>query len=288
MDRPLPSAAMLRQEFVRWMIEDRGFTPETRRGYLERTDQAERFMGATFGRRLIRAREEHLRAFLSQFEWAKTRNCHLSSLRAYFRFARERGFRKTDPSTEIRRLPEPHYLPRPISLEEAKRLRAAAGMLSLRHRLVVDLALYAGPRRAEIASLRWSDIDLGGQRIRFHGKGRKDGIVPLHETLVAELQVWRVVQPCEEWVFPSVQGTPGRHIAPDTVWLLIRQVGQAAGVQVTPHRLRHSFATELLEKGADVRHVQELLRHASLVSTQLYTKVSVGRLEEDIARLDFG
>jgi integrase/recombinase XerD len=278
---------MLRGEFRRWMLEDRGFAPSTRRSYSEKTEQANRYMRATFGRRLVMAQEEHLRAYLATFQWPKTRNVHRTALRSYFRFARERGYRKVDPIAGIERMREPHYLPRPLTVEQAKRLRAAAATLSLRHRVIVDLALFAGPRRSEIASLRWSDVDLVGQRIRFFGKG-KEGVIPLHDVLAAELQLWRLTIPSEDWVFPSSTGQRGRHLSGESIWATIKEVGRRAGVSVQPHQLRHTFATELLEHGSDIRHVQELLRHASLSSTQIYTKVAVKSLEPDIARLDFG
>jgi integrase/recombinase XerD len=268
------------------MLDERGYAVTTRRVRLQHIDQAERFMQATFGRRLIRAQAEHVKAFLATFEHPKSRNGARADLRSYFLFARERKYRATDPTAEIRRVREPHYLPRPLSLEQASRLRAAATTLSLRHRVVVDLALFAGPRRAEIARLRWTDIDLQARRIRFFGKGSREGVVPLHEDLATLLELWRITEPSEEWVFPS-RTSPQKPLGPPSIWRLVKEAGARAGVRVTTHQLRHSFATELLEQGSDIRRVQELLRHTSLVSTQIYTAVSVGRLEGDIARLTF-
>lgn len=266
------------------MADERGYSPVTRRTRLQHVDQAERFIRSTFGRRLVMSQPEHMRAFLATLPSAVTRNGYLCDLRSYFRFARERRYRRTDPMAEIARARTPRYLPRPLPMAHAYRLRSAATSLSLRHRVIVDLALYAGPRRAEIAHLRWDDVDLEARRIRFMGK-TGEGVVPLHECLVPLLQTWRMAVWPSEWVFPSNRGGPMR---PASIWRFVKEAGAAAGVRVTTHMLRHSFATELLEAGSDVRRVQELLRHASLASTQIYTKVSVGRLEEDVARLDFG
>jgi integrase/recombinase XerD len=286
--RPLPEEVFLRGEFRRWMIEDRGFSAATRSSYTEKTDQANRYMKATFGRRLVMAQEEHVRAHLATFAWPKTRNVHRTALRSYFRFTRECGYRTTDPIRNIERMREPRYLPRPLTVKQVQRLRAAATTLTLRPRVILDLALFAGPRRSEIASLRWSDVDLAGKRIRFFGK-QKEGVIPLHDVLITELQLWRLSIPLdEEWVFPSSTGQRGRHLSGESIWATIKEIGRRAGVSVQPHQCRHSFATELLEQGSDIRHVQELLRHASLSSTQIYTKVAVKSLEPDVARLSYG
>jgi integrase/recombinase XerD len=278
---------VLNAEFARWMVQERGYSSWTIRAYGGKVKQADRFITATFGRRLIRAREEHVRTYLAQFRWPKTRNVHLLALRRLFEFAREVGYRKTDPTSEIRRLPEPEYLPHPISNQDLRRLRLVAATMSLRHRLILDLALFAGLRRSEVSKISWSDIDLAGRRIRVFGKGRKERILPLHSVLATELELWRLVTPSEEWVLPSPQSYRG-HISHATIWLTIKEIGERAGLKIKPHDLRHSFATELLESGSQIERVKELLRHSSLASTQIYTKVSIARLEEDIERLDFG
>jgi integrase/recombinase XerD len=273
--------------YASWMDRDCGYAQTTRATYLQHVEQAERFFRREFDRSLVMANEEQLRIWLASFRHPKTRNSHLIVLRSFFRFARERGLRATDPTLEIRRFTEPRYLPRPLNGEDVARLRVAAQILSLRHQVIVDLALYAGPRRAEIAGLSWSDVDFHSERIRFRGKGAKEGIVPLHPHLAELLWLWRSSQRSrnhEEWVFPSDRGG---HLKPASIWLAVHQAGDAAGFHLTTHQLRHTYATELLERGSDIRAVQELMRHSSLQSTQIYTKVSVRRLEADVARLNF-
>lgn len=284
--RPAQERALVAHlaDYTDWMRDDRGLAPVTRHTYRQRFAEAERFTLNAFDVPLLRATEEHLRAFLNRHEWARTRNGHRSMLRSYYSFTRETGRRKDDPTSAIRRHPEPRLLPRPLNREEVRRLRVAAQTLGLRHRVIVDLALLAGARRSEIAALPWGAVDFRSRQIRFFGKGAKEGIIPMHEDLWGLLTLWHLAAPPSEYVFPSYNG---RHLSPERIWEAVKEAGQVARVDVTPHRLRHTFATELLEAGSDVRAVQELLRHASLNSTQIYTKVSMRRLEEDVARLDY-
>jgi integrase/recombinase XerD len=276
---------MLRTEYRRWMQEVKHYSPVTIKARDSHMGTADAWMHRTFGRRLIRAQQEHIETYLRGAPTATTRNSYLADFRSYFAFAIARGYRKTDPTKGIERWKMRRRLPRPISLQEAQRLRAAASSLSLKHRTVVEVALHCGPRRAEIAGLRWEDIDFGERRIRFDGK-TGEGVIPLHENAAAVLQAWRLAVPSSEWVFPSPRGG---HYVPKTIWQYIQEASRAAALRgCTPHRLRHTFATKLLDAGVDVRHVQELMRHASLSSTALYTKVSVANLEPDINRLDYG
>lgn len=287
----VPQPALLIQTYREWMDDERGYTPTTRKNYTLWVLQAETWLRAVHHRSLIRANTAQLRAFLHTFPYPKTRNCKLSALRSFYDFAQERGFRKTNPTLELRRLPEPHLLPKPLSGVEVRRMRAAARpesrMVSYRHHVILELALLAGPRRAEIATLKWPNVDLYGRRIRFFGKGQKEGVIPLHGELVDILHAWSMYEPSDLWVFPSAHSQYG-HISPEKVWRSIKEIAEAAGLRgVHTHRLRHTFATTLLEQGADIRHVQELLRHSSIASTQIYTKVAVGSLEPDIDRLSY-
>jgi site-specific recombinase XerD len=274
--------------FGRWMDEDKGYSLATRKSYREKMAAADRFLRSRFARALVRADEDHLRAYLATFRHSKTRNTQLNAVRAYFAFvgATRRRRKGDDPTVHLSRFREPLYLPRPLEAEQIRRLRVAAATMPLRYRVILDLALYAGPRRSEIAGLSWSDVDFVARRIRFLGKGTVEGVIPLHEHLAETLWQWRCLQPArDEWVFPSPSGG---HLKPHSVYYAIRQIADVAGVDgCTTHRLRHTFATELLATGSDIRIVQELMRHRSLTSTQIYTKVEVHRLEVDLARVDF-
>ena len=272
------------QEYLRWMRDECGYAETTRVSRHQHIRQADEYVRKVSGRRLAMAQPEHIRLFIQRYDVARTRNGYLADLRNFFAFVIERGWRRTDPTAGIRNLKTPRYLPRPLSIDEARRLRFAAAGLSLRHRVIVDLALYAGPRRAVIAALKWSDLDLRRKQARLFGKGGKEAMVPLHDHLIDLLRVWRVASASEVYVFPSRRG---KHLAPGTIWAAVKEAGDLAGLAVSPHRLRHTFATELLEAGADIRVVQELLRHASLSTTQIYTAVSTKRLETDVNRLDF-
>lgn len=178
-----------------------------------------------------------------------------------------------------------------MSKDLAARVRTGAQLCSMRHQVAVDLALFAGARRSEIAGLSWSDVDLQTGQVRIFGKGSREAVLPLHASLISLLTTWRLRNATgSQWVFPSRGGDGYRgigHLSPWSIGRLIHEAGAAAGVDVTPHVLRHTFATELHDGGSDIRVVQELMRHRSLTSTQIYTKVSVVRLEEHVGRLTF-
>ncbi len=279
------------REFLWWMQHDRGYALATCSSRRWHVQHANRWIRDRFGRRLIYATPEMLNAFLAQFDKAKTRNVYIGTLRCFYGFTIERGYRKTDPSRGLHRHREPRYLPRPLSVEQVQRLRNAALTMGLRYRVIIDLALFAGPRRTEIAMLRWEDVDFERRELRFFGKGAKEGVVPLNDAVAALLRLWRLQTGRTDWVFPSMKGNRihgETHLNPTTIWRYVKDVAVVAGMpSMTVHQLRHSYATELLEQGVDIRVVQELLRHASLTSTQIYTKVSPRGLREAIDRLSY-
>ncbi len=165
-------------------------------------------------------------------------------------------------------------------------------MRSLKHRVVLMLAYGAGLRISEVCSLQVADID--SQRMVIHvrdGKGGKDRYVMLGDRLLAVLrEYWRLVKPPGSFLFPGTKGAP--HLQPTTVQRMLQTVVATCGFskRVTPHVLRHGFATHLLEAGTDIRTIQQLLGHASIRTTVRYTQVStlqIGQTHSPLDRLDF-
>jgi integrase/recombinase XerD len=174
-----------------------------------------------------------------------------------------------------------------LSPEEVARLIEAAGTLQAR---VILMALYStGMRRSELVRLRVEDIDSERMVIHVHkGKGGKDRDVPLCPRLLETLrEYWRWKKP-KTWLFPGQPRAEGNHLSDKAVWHVCNDAAQHAGIKkrVSPHMLRHSFATHLLEDGADLATIQVLLGHADLEATSIYLHLSRRHLEKTVNPLE--
>ncbi len=220
----------------------------------------------------------------------------LAAVRSLFRFACREGTLAANPARAVRTPKHPKTLPRHLRPGEVERLiEAPAGgkPLLLRDRAIVELLYAAGLRVGELVSLDWPDVDLPGRVLRVLGKGGKERMVPFGRPAAQALQAWLAVwdevrgKAAEDGAPPAAaEGEPvflnrhGRRLGDRSVRTLVdrwtAEAGLAAGVH--PHTLRHTFATHLLEAGADLRAIQELLGHSSLSTTQKYTHLEVERL----------
>jgi integrase/recombinase XerC len=210
---------------------------------------------------------------------------HRAALRRYFAWLRERGYLADDPAIRLS-APAPHQsLPHVVAREQLDALLDADwgdDAWALRDRAVAELLYGAGLRVSELCSLDLGSIDAVQGTVRVVGKGSKERVVPLHDTALAAAQRWR-----DEGRASCVgERTPtgalfvnrrGARLGPRDVRRLLD--ARLARGHVHPHALRHTYATHLLEGGADLRVVQELLGHESLTTTQLYTHVSKSRLQ---------
>jgi len=182
-------------------------------------------------------------------------------------------------------------LPHPLSVAEVARLIDAVGDASprgLRDRAILELLYGAGLRISEAVGIDVDDLDGRDRLVRVRGKGDRERIVPYGEPAAEALEAWLVrgrsaLAPRGPALFMNLRG--GR-LSRQGLWLVVRRAAETADLagQVTPHTLRHSFATHLLDGGADVREVQELLGHASVTTTQVYTLVSRGAMHEVYGR----
>jgi integrase/recombinase XerC len=217
----------------------------------------------------------------------------LAAWRSFGRFCVRRGFLASDPSRALPfpRLPKrlPRTLPR-IDLNEAlDRLAVAKDANAARDLALLEMTYSSGLRLAELVGLHRGDLDRGSRLLRVRGKGRKERVTPVGERALAALDRYLASQgrsagPRDEPLFVGKARTVGapRALSPRTVQRMVRArlAAVAGGLGVTPHALRHSFASHLLDAGADLRAIQELLGHASLASTQVYTHVSRARLKQ--------
>ncbi len=267
------------------MIEDmtaRKLSPATQKGHIR---SCRRF-AAFLGRSPDTATAEDLRRFqvhLSESAMSiSNRNRTMTGLRFLFRVT----LRRLDLASDIYHLREPQKIPLVISPDEAKRLLAMAK--SLRVCLLLSLAYGCGLRAGEVVRLRAGDIDSAQSIIRVvQAKGRKDRHVMLSKELLALLRQWWKARPRRHdakipaqrrWLFPGRR--PGRPMTTRQLSRLFHEAVAAAGITkpVTLHCLRHSFATHLLERGTDIRHIQALLGHDKLDTTARYTRVATGTI----------
>ena len=208
----------------------------------------------------------------------------LSALRAFYVWALLMGKVTESPIKAAHGRKVGRRLPRVLSESEASALIQAD--LSTRDRAVILLMLLAGLRLTEVSRLCRQDIDLSGQSVRVRGKGDKERIIPLHIDIIDALKIWLKSQPRLPAI-PLFPGYKGRGLQRRAIESLVAKAGEKAGLskRVTPHMLRHTFATRLLRSGANLRQVQELLGHASVATTQIYTHVTSAELAEVIQKL---
>ncbi len=225
-----------------------------------------------------------------------------ASIRGFYRFAFGEGIVSMDIASHLDLPRQPRLLPETMTVGEVERLLEATGGESgadaprqVRDRALGELLYAAGLRISEALRLDREDLSLDGGFVRVIGKGDRERLAPIGEVALAWLERYLdEVRPA--WLAIShvapVRGGPlflterGNRLARQQAWAMIRRASATAGLgdQVTPHTLRHSFATHLLEGGADLRIVQELLGHASISTTQLYTHLTGERIKEVYAR----
>ena len=215
----------------------------------------------------------------------------LVAVRGFHRFLALEGETATDPAGGVAPPKAPKRLPKAISVGDVERLLSAASLgdtpAALRDRAMVEVLYGAGARISEEVGLDVDDIDIEHGSVRLLGKGSKERVVPLGS--YAREAVTAYVVRARPSMARKGKGTPalflnqrGGRLSRQGAWAAIHAAAERAdlGAKVSPHTLRHSFATHLLDGGADVRVVQELLGHASVTTTQIYTMVTVQRLRE--------
>lgn len=274
---------------------ERNLSPHTRRAYLSDVRQLAAWLAE--GAQPDRVGPDEVRAFLASLHRRRhptTLARKLAALRSFFRFLVREGRCSLDPTAGMAAPRAPKRLPRPLAVDDCQALMemesgdAEPGALSLRNRALVELLYGAGLRVGEAVGLDVRDVDLHRGDVRVLGKGGKERVVPLPAAAREALRRW-----IESRRTPGLLAQPlftaggagregPRRLSARSVRRVLRARALRAGIaeRVHPHRLRHSYATHLLDMGADLREIQELLGHASLATTEKYTAVSAERLLE--------
>lgn len=284
------------EEFLTWLLAERGRSANTLAAY--RRD-LRAYCGWLAGREtaLDEVQEHHITGYVAHLRSMGRAESSVAralvAVRALHRFLAEEGHRSGDPAADVEVPRVPQGLPKALTEEEVERLLAQVTgdePSSRRDRAILEVLYGTGARISELVGLSLGDLDLEAGLVRVYGKGARERIVPLGRFARAALGAWleaggreRLVP--ERWarrtdadaVFLNQRG--GR-LSRQGAWGIVRRYGLAAGLgdRLTPHVLRHSCATHMLDHGADIRAVQELLGHASISTTQVYTLVSTERL----------
>ncbi len=249
---------------------------------------------AFLGEHLLGADHSRLRAFLaSRHRELSPRSISrkLAAIRSFYRFAKRRGWLEASPAEKIRSMQVPKQLPKLLDYDEMSALLKAPDAktdLGLRDRALLELLYATGMRVSELTGLNTGDLDMQERVVRVLGKGNKERLVPFGRHALLALKLY----------FPAREGllSRSRKPVPDALFLnrfggrlsdrsvrrLVDRAIVRAGVMhdISPHVLRHTFATHLLQEGADLRSIQELLGHSSLSTTQGYTHVEMKRIME--------
>ena len=282
----------LTEEYLRYLTVERGLAENSLAAYardLRRITGHLKHAGSSAFQEVSRGQVARLLLTLREEGLApRTVARHIASLRGLFRFLLAQGHVKDDPTAHLESTSPWMRLPGVLSQEEVERLLAAlvtSNPLGIRDKAMLEVLYAAGLRVSELVTLRLSDVDLEVGYVRCQGKGGKDRVVPLgSDAQTAVRQYLATSRPHLQ----KGRSSPvlflnrlGRPLTRQGFWKLLRAHAVTAGIdrRVTPHTLRHSFATHLLERGADLRAVQMMLGHADISTTQIYTHVSRAHLK---------
>nr|WP_313632676.1 site-specific tyrosine recombinase XerD [Brevundimonas naejangsanensis] len=282
------------EAFLEMMAVERDASPHTLAAYGRDLADAENWLGDGG---LMAAPQEALEAWFADLSRrglsAATAARRRASVRQFYRFALGEGWRADDPSRRLDAPRQGRSLPKTLSRDEVEALLAAAGAADnsagLRLIALVEMTYASGLRVSELLALKVEAVRRDPAYLIVRGKGGKERLAPLNTAAREAIKTWLDARdaarkpgaPDSPWLFPS-HGKSG-HLTPRRFAQLLDQAAVSAGIdpsRVSPHVLRHAFATHLLEGGADLRVVQTLLGHADISTTQIYTHVATDRLSQ--------
>ena len=284
----------LAEEFLRYLEVERNVSPRTLIAYRQALDD---FRAQKNARAWRNCHADDFRDYL--FELMKKSQARsyirlqFSAFRTFYRFLVERKNFRKDPVRELQ-LPKPEKkLPLVLTRQQIDELlaaplrtpkhRAAPAWMPLRDVAILELFYSSGLRLNELVSLNVADLDVYTESVRVLGKGRKERVCPVGAPALEAVSHYRSAAKVQTG--PLFLNKSRRRISPRSIWLILKRYLRHTSIPIalSPHKLRHSFATHLLDSGADLRSVQALLGHASLSTTQIYTHVTVERLKKAYA-----
>jgi len=287
-----PKKDRLLERFVAYLEIERNASPRTVIAYRSAIERFRQFAGPTVSWQTATA--THFRAFLLECMKKSMARSYVrltfAALRSFYRFLGEREGLTENPLKVVQLPKAEKKLPVVLSVsqidqlltepEKLARKNQAPAWAAARDAAILELFYSSGLRLSELVSLNVPDVDPYTESVRVIGKGRKERIVPVGEPALRAIQKYRQEAGVEAG--PLFISKLRKRLSPRSTWLLLKKYLGATSIQLpaSPHKLRHSFATHLLDNGADLRSVQTLLGHANLSTTQIYTHVTTERLKK--------
>ena len=267
--------------FLRYLAVEKAASPHTLKSYGNDLRQFEQFLRSE-AVAVSALTPRHVRAFLVSLHARGLDPVSiarkLACVRSWLRFLVRRGVLERNPAREVQAPRLPKKLASFLPVDEAHDLMEAGDRTQPREAAILELLYASGLRVSELTGLDVDDVDRDARTVRVLGKGKKERIVPYGRKAARALEAWLAHRGSARGpLFPSAHGL---RMPPRTVYGLVRAAARRAGIvrKVSPHTLRHSFATHLLDGGADLRAIQELLGHSRLSTTQRYTHVGAEHL----------
>ena len=288
-------------DFRTFLEVERNVSEHTRKAYLSDIAEFVKFLqkreNASTHQTLLDVQTDTMRTYLAHLHGRKLKkvsiNRKISSLRAFYKYLLRRGVIKNNPAQSVQTPKMEKYMPTFLSVDEAFELLNASGndnsLAGLRDRAMLELFYSSGLRLAELAGLDKEDVNFSGALVKLRGKGKKERIVPVgaqalnaidrYLSATANVRKASLADSSGGALFLNLRG---KRITTRSIARIVDAATIRSGIgrKISPHALRHSFATHLLSAGADLRSIQEMLGHESLSTTQKYTAVNINRLME--------
>ena len=280
--------------YRRYLKLEKGYSANTLDAYLRDVDKLLRYLAIEQVDVLDVKLEdlEHFAAFISDLGIGPRSLARiLSGVRQFYRFLVVDGYLEVDPTELLESPKQPDHLPEVLSTAEVDLLEQAIDLTKWeghRNRAIIEVLFSCGLRVSELTNLKLSNLYVDEQYIRVMGKGSKERLVPISPRALDELNYWFAdrnemkIKPGEEdYVFLNRRG---HHLTRTMILIMIKRYAIEAGIKktISPHTLRHSFATSLLEGGADLRAIQAMLGHESIGTTEIYTHIDTSTLRQEI------
>lgn len=286
--------SQLKRRYLRYLRLERNYSSNTIEAYTHDIDYLINFLdNERIAVKDVKLDDlQRFAALIHEFGVAASSQARiLSGVRSFFRYLVLDGVLDDDPSELLESPSLGEHLPAVLSTEEVDRMEAAIDLSKWegqRNKAIIEMLFSCGLRVSELVNLKFSDVFSDEKFLRIVGKGSKERLVPISDKALNELGMWLIdrnlmkIKPGEdEYVFLNRRGA---HLTRTMILIMIKNTARDAGIKktVSPHTLRHSFATALLQGGANLRAIQEMLGHENIATTQIYTHIDITTLREEI------